>query len=116
MVVVIAIKSRKIHLKHFNDTKKVHLFIFLTFIFGIYTFSLFWIFEIADIYEEVHTYILYAGHLIVVFLCHIFLFIPKVWPPVRGRILKWFIDHTHHDIQDLTYVTNVSKCRLAIHL
>ena len=114
MVVVIAIKSRKIRLKHFNDTKKVHLFLFLTFFFGIYTFALFWIFEIADIYGEVPTYILYAGHLIVVFLCHTFLFIPKVWPPVHGRFLKGFIDHTHHDIQDLTYVTNVSKCQLAI--
>ena len=114
MVVVIAIKSRKIRLKHFNDTKKVNLFIFLMFFFSIYTLSYCCIFWIADVYEEVPTYILYAGHLIVVFLCHIFLFIPKVWPSVRGRFLKQFIDHTHHDIQDLTYVTNVSKRRLAI--
>ena len=86
-VVIVAIKSRKIRLKQFKDTKKVNLLIFLILLVGISTFSYWFIFSITDTHFEVSIYILYSGHIVISFLCQIILFVPKVWPPVRERML-----------------------------
>ena len=81
VVVVIAIKSRKIRLKQFNDTKQVNILILFVSAISFY----FWY---AGIYDQVHAYVLCTGHLILAFLCQIFLFVPKVWPPLRDRLVK----------------------------
>ena len=85
-VVIVAVKSRKIRLKQFKDTKKVNLLIFLILVIGISTFSYWLIFALANTYFEVSIYILYTGHIVISFLCQIILFVPKVWPPVHEKI------------------------------
>lgn len=84
-VIVVAIKSRNIRLALFKDTKKVNILIFLLCIVGLFMFS-YW-----DIFVElglvVHSIvILYAGHLLMVLLCQVVLFVPKIWPAIRKKI------------------------------
>ena len=90
-VVVVAIKSRKIRLTLFKDSKEVNIFIFLIIIVGMNTFVYWRIFETFGIYEDIPNYILYTGHMIAPLLCQAILFIPKVWPPVRDKILKKYM-------------------------
>ena len=90
-VVVVAIKSRKIRLKHFKDSKEVNIFIFLLIIVLMNAFVYWTVFETFGVYELVPDYILYTGHMIIPFLCQAILFIPKVWPPVRDKILKKYM-------------------------
>ena len=111
-VVVVAIKSRKIRLKLFKDSKEVNIFIFLIIIVGMNTFVYWRIFQTFGIYEDVPNYILYTGHIITPFLCQAILFIPKLWPPVRDKILKKCFDKMSPYIPVLsehTLTTVVSK-------
>ena len=87
-VAIVAIKTRKIRLKQFKDTKKVNLLIFLILFIGISTFSYWSIFTVAGIYDDdnVPTYILYVGHMILAFLCQVILFFPKVCPPLHKKL------------------------------
>ena len=82
-VVIVAIKSRKIRLARFKDTKKVNIFIFLFSIVGKCTF----IYWQVLLFLESSFIILYIGHMIIALLCQIFLFVPKVWPAVRKKII-----------------------------
>ena len=82
-VVIIAIKSRNIRLARFKDTKTVNIFIFLFSIVGKCTF----IYWQVLLFLESSFIILYVGHMIIAFLCQIFLFVPKVWPAVRKKII-----------------------------
>ena len=90
-VVVVAIKSRKIRLEQFKDTKKVNLLIFLILFIGISTFSYWSIFTVVGVYGDVTTYILYSGHILLAFLCQVILFIPKIWPALHKLLLRKFV-------------------------
>ena len=103
VVVIVAVKSRKIRMKQFKDTKKVNILIFLKVFIGIST-VLYSEFFSND--KDVRTYILYSGHLSIAFLCQIFLFIPKVWPPVCDRL---FSKKVHRDIGGFSSNIVVSK-------
>ena len=110
-VVIVAIKSRKIRLKRFKDTKKVNFLIILIIFIGISTFSYWMIFAWTGKYFKVCTYILYTGHIVMSFLCQIILFVPKVWPPVHKilmRIPKQYYG-TNTDETLSTGVTNQSS-------
>ena len=96
VVVIVAVKSRKIRMKQFKDTKKVNVLIFLKVFIGVSTI-LYSEFFSND--KDVRIYILYFGHLSIAFLCQIFLFIPKVWPPVCDRL---FSKKVHRDIGRLS--------------
>ena len=80
-VIVVAVKSRKIRYVHFKDTKKVNLFIFLLFILVICTFS-YWNVLASSGFYLASVVSLYAGHMLIAFLCQIILFIPKIWPSI----------------------------------
>ena len=88
-VVIVAIKSRNIRLARFKDTKKVNILIFLQYIVGYFMFfywRILWDSELSIL----SLFILYAGHLLMAFLCQTILFVPKIWPAVQKIII-------HHD-------------------
>ena len=87
-VIIVAVKSRKIRLAQFKDTKKVNFHIFAILFIGGSTFAYSNIFASTEDYFYVPAYILYFGHVLIAFLCQITLFVPKIWPPLRARISK----------------------------
>ena len=87
-IVIVAIKSRNIRWKNFKDTKKVNILIFLYLFIRISTLSYWAIIKTNEHYLDGKFYIFYTGNLIMAFLCQGFLFLPKVWPPVRDRLPK----------------------------
>ena len=107
VVVTVAIMSRNIRMKQFKDTKKVNMFIFL-FIFTGLTFFAYW--RVFDVYEEFSIFCLYADHLILAILCQIFLFVPKVWPPVYNKFRNKTVNHAtiNLNVREYTSTTVVS--------
>ena len=94
-VIIVAIKSRNIRLAQFKDTKKVNVLIFLLCIVGICMFSLWKVFR--DLGFVLHSlFVLYAGHLLMAFLCQIILFVPKIWPAIQKKIIHHNCKHTGH--------------------
>ena len=83
-VVAVAIKTRKIRMMHFKDTKKVNLLIFLLFFIVSFTLS-YWLF-FTGFYDHAVFVILCVGNLVAAFLCQIILFLPKVWPPLKKKL------------------------------
>ena len=85
-VIIVAIKSRKIRHTHFKDTKKVNLLIALLLIIDpgifIYWYAFYYISSTSSVI------ILYIGHMLMAFACQITLFVPKVWPSLRKKIIK----------------------------
>jgi hypothetical protein len=91
-VITVAIKSRNIRLALFKDTKKVNVLIFLLYIVGLCTFSYWQVFL-----DSGYSYIvLYAGHMLMAFLCQIILFVPKIWPAIQKKIIHHDYKHRRH--------------------
>lgn len=91
-LLIVAVKSRKIRLAHFKDTKKANALVFATNVNLFLTLS-YWLF-LRGIDAENHiTHLpLHFGHSAFVLLCQVLLFAPKVLPPsqrfIISRILK----------------------------
>ena len=86
-VVVLAILTRKIRRQHFKDTKKVNMFIYLDFLIA-YT-----LLPLAQVItnHEIQVYLLFASSNSAAILCQMFLFLPKVLPPLRKHLkLKYW--------------------------
>ena len=107
VVIAVAIKSRKIRFAQFKDTKKVNLFIFLILIVGVSCYSYWILFMIANLYEDAPAYILYVGHIIFAFLCQSILFFPKVWPPVREKLLRKCLPSARQEGSEYTTSTSL---------
>ena len=107
VVIAVAIKSRKIRFAQFKDTKKVNLFIFLILIVGVSCYSYWILFMIANLYEDAPAYILYVGHIIFAFLCQSILFVPKVWPPVREKLLRKCLPSARQEGSEYTTSTSL---------
>ena len=86
IVVIVAIKSRKIRYTNFKDTKKVNLFISLLFINATCSFSYWQILQYSG-FHYASAVILCVGHILGAFLCQAILFIPKVWPSIKKKII-----------------------------
>ena len=85
-VIIVAIKSRNIRLARFKDTKKINILIFLQCIVGYFMFS-YWRILWDSEFSILSLIILYAGHILMAFLCQIILFVPKIWPAVQKKII-----------------------------
>ena len=108
VVIIVAIKSRKIRLKQFKDTKKVNLLIFLILFIGVSTYGYWSIFTLSDLYGDMPSYILIAGHLTMSLLCQIILFVPKIWPPLHQKHQHYLSKLYSSNTQD-TVTTGLSK-------
>ena len=99
-VVIVAIKSRKIRLAQFKDTKKVNFLIFSVLFIGGSSFAYSNIFASTREYYFIPAYVLYFGHIIIAFLCPITLFIPKIWPPLAAKMSKNYRVSLNNQLQD----------------
>ena len=85
-VVFIAIKTRKVRLAQFKDTKKVNLFIHFTYFAGLTCFAYWLTLSAIDPYGPSRGYVLNIGHVILVLITHFTLFVPKIWPPLVEKV------------------------------
>ena len=99
-VVIVAIKSRKIRMMQFKDTKKVNFLIFTVLFIGGSSFAYANIFASTREYYFIPAYVLYFGHTLIAFLCPITLFIPKIWPPLAAKISKSYRVTLNNQLQD----------------
>ena len=87
ILVVVAIKMRKIQKSHFKDTKKIITLISCYFLDLILTLTCWRV-----IYTSVNAYlaaiVIHIGHFTAVVLCQLLLFAPKVFPPLIRYIKK----------------------------
>ena len=98
-LIFVAIKTRKIRSKNFKDTKKVNLLIFLLVMIGVCGIAYLIIFFTVGLYR--HSAILVIiTHTLVPTACQFTLFVPKIWPPLRKKLV------TNHA---LTYYNIFSK-------
>ena len=85
-VTVLALKSSKIRYKNFQDTKATNAFAFLSISLTIMT-TLYWYFFYRlepSVVNFRATYItLYCGNNVIPVVCQLFLFVPKILPPIR---------------------------------
>ena len=82
-VVVLAILTRKIRRQHFKDTKKVNMFIYLDFLVFYTLLPLL----VIITNREIQVYLLFVTSNSTAFLCQMFLFLPKVLPPLRRHLI-----------------------------
>ena len=95
-VATLSLKTSKIRYKNFRDTKATNAFTFLVILVGLVTVSYASVFNAPyDMDSEASVNIRRAndvnfliGHTSVALLCQIFLFVPKVYPPIRRLVHK----------------------------
>ena len=85
VVAFLAFKTRKIRRKHFKDTKKVNIYLFMTMML-ICVLIPFW-FVLRTVNDPASSVvILYLGYGGIATLCQLLLFVPKVLPPLMRHI------------------------------
>lgn len=82
---VIAFKTRHIRRAHFNDSRRVNIFVVILICILTYLF-LGWI--TAQVLKSNAELLLHFGLTVIVCLMQVFLFVPKVWPPFKRCLLK----------------------------
>lgn len=86
-LLIVAIKTRKIRLKHYKDTKKVNVFIFLLHLNLFFTIS-YWYFLRDITIRHITDIVSHIGHSLLVIFCQAFLFAPKILPPLCRRVSR----------------------------
>lgn len=86
VLIVVAIKTRKIRKMNFKDTKKVNAFIYLFLFMTVLIIGLWLIARNADMttYGQIG---LFLGHVCMIVIVQGLLFIPKLYPPTKRWIL-----------------------------
>ena len=80
-LLLVAIKTRNIRLRHYKDTKKVNAFIFVLNLNIVLTVS-YWILLRQVSQRHITGIVSHIGHSALVISCQVFLFAPKVFPPM----------------------------------
>ena len=95
IVALIAIKTRRIRIKEFRETKTVNALIFVMILLVTLTLSYWLLFDItSDQSRWKGDAVLHIGHVLIVASCQVFLFIPKIFPPLKRSINSLYI--TYH--------------------
>ena len=94
VLLIVAVKTRKIRQAHFKDTKKVNAFLFLLVTVIFLTLAYWMIFRTIGAKKGYSDITLHVAHIIIVASCQGFLFVPKVLPPLMRSVskkygLKW---------------------------
>ena len=84
-LLVVAVKTRKIRLRHYKDTKKVNAFIFILNLNIFFTLC-YWALLREITLRHITGIISHIGHSALVIFCQVFLFAPKVFPPALRRL------------------------------
>ena len=83
---VVAVMSRKLRIKLFSDTKSVNAFLFVLLLETVITFSLWFLFEQLSEDNLLSDITLYTGTTLIVLSCQLFLFVPKILPPLKRSL------------------------------
>ena len=87
VVIILAILTRKIRRQHFKDTKKVNAFLYLDFLIVYIFFPL----SLIITNREAQLYLRFVASNSTAILCQVFLFLPKVLPPLLRHLkLKYW--------------------------
>ena len=86
-LVVVAVKTRNVRLRHYKDTKKVNAFIYILNLNIFFTVS-YWALLRFITKRHISGIISHIGHSALVILCQAFLFAPKVFPPLWRSLSK----------------------------
>ena len=85
VVAFLAFKTRKIRRKHFKDTKKVNMYLFMNILLICVLVPFWWVLRTAN--DPASTVaILYLGYGGTATLCQLLLFVPKVLPPLMRHM------------------------------
>ena len=86
IVSAVAIKTRKLRLARFKDTKKVNFYLFVSVING-YSMLAYWqaLYAINPL-SPARAYVTMIGHLNQALLVQLLLIVPKVWPPLVEKV------------------------------
>ena len=87
ILVIVAIKMRKIQKSHFKDTKKVVTLVSCYFIDLILTLAC-WRILYTAVNAHLAAIVLHIGHFTAIVLCQVLFFVPKVFPPLIRYIKK----------------------------
>ena len=93
---VIAVLTRTIRLRHFKDTKKVNVLLFILCYGIVITFSYWLLLLTLNSKRYVRTLPLHLGHSVMVISFQVLLFVPKVFPPLWRCIKDHVYTHTHN--------------------
>ena len=85
VVAILAFKTRKIRQKHFKDTKKVNMYLFMNILLICEVFPLWWVVRELN-YSASSVISLYIGYAGSATLCQLLLFVPKVMPPLMRQL------------------------------
>ena len=85
LVALLAYKTRKIRRKHFKDTKKVNIYIFMSILLICVAMPQWWVLRTNN-FPAASLVIVFVGFGGNALLCQILLFIPKVVPPLARRL------------------------------
>ena len=90
-VAILAFRSAEIRYKNFRDTNATNAFAFF-YIFTVILGTIYWSFyhnlRLSPSNNTNSFIVLYIIHLIIPLLCQVFLFIPKVYPPIKRHLTK----------------------------
>ncbi len=108
-LVILAFKSSKVQYKNFRDTKATNAFAFLT-LFLVFICILYWFFfqniEVTPSNRKAAEITLHIGHIAIANLCQIFLFIPKVIPPLKRHLHGNAVKNKPHSTGSTTNTTS----------
>ncbi len=109
VLLIVAVKTRKIRQAHFKDTKKVNAFLFLLVTVIFLTLAYWMIFRTIGAKKGYSDITLHLAHIIIVASCQGFLFVPKVLPPlVRSVSKKYGLKGSSTSNSSKTHTTTVT--------
>ena len=89
VLTIVAIKTRKVRLQNFKDTKKVNILLFIICLVTTLTYAYWFLLQILNSKSYVVSIVLHAGHLLVVLSFQSLLFVPKVFPPFWRKVVYY---------------------------
>ena len=98
VVAFLAFKTRKIRRKHFKDTKKVNIYLFMNILLICVLVPFWWVLRTVN--DPTSTVVvLYLGYGGIATLCQLLLFVPKVFPPLVLQCGR--LKGAHHSVYSL---------------
>ena len=111
VLVTVAIKTRNIRKMHFKDTKKVNVYIYLFTLLNTF-FLVYWLLTRYTVMNTHSHFILHFGHMVMVVITQLLLFVPKLYPPLKRRVFPKKIyasqSHIKSSVLSLSVITNIS--------
>ena len=100
VVAVLAFKTRKIRRKHFKDTKKVNIYLFMNILLICVIIPFWWVLRTVND-SSASVVLLYLGYAGTATLCQLLLFVPKVLPPLMSQLFHKIPEKKIRKINDL---------------